>query len=423
MGYSRRIVDDELDELMEGLPAIALEGPKAVGKTVTALQRAATVHRLDDPAERELLTADPARIAGGRPPVLVDEWQRLPSSWDIVRRAVDDAPSPGRFLLTGSAAPREQPTHSGAGRIATVRMRPLSLAERGLAPATVSLSALLAGDRPPIDGSTAVDLEDYAREIVKSGFPGIRTLSDRALRAQLDGYLERIVERDFEELGRPVRDEGALRRWLAAYAASTSTTASFETIRDAATSGQGDKPARTTTIPYRSALEQLWIVDDVPAWLPTHNHITRLSQAPKHQLADPALAARLLGVGVDALLDGRTAEPPIFRNGTLLGALFESLLVLSLRTYAQAAEARVLHMRTQGGGREVDVIVERADHRVVAVEVKLAHTVGTDDVRHLLWLRERLGDALVDAVVITTGPDAYRRQDGIAVVPAALLGP
>lgn len=423
MGYSRRIVDDELDELMEGLPPVALEGPKAVGKTRTALQRASTIHRLDDAAERELLSADPARIANGPPPVLVDEWQRLPASWDVVRRAVDDAPTPGRFLLTGSAAPDEQPTHSGAGRIATVRMRPLSLAERAVESLTVSLAALLAGGCPPVEGNTTLGLEDYAQEIVASGFPGLRTLSGRALRTQLDGYIERIVERDFEDLGRPVRNEGALRRWLAAYAASTSTAASFDTIRDAATSGEGDKPAKTTTIPYRSVLERLWIIEDVPAWLPNRNHITRMSQAPKHQLADPALAARLLGVGVDALLDGRTAGPPVPRKGTLLGALFESLVVLSFRTYAQAAEARVLHMRTHGGDREVDVIVERADHRVLAVEVKLGHSVNTDDVRHLLWLRERLGDELVDAVVVTTGPDAYRRQDGIAVVPAALLGP
>lgn len=423
MEYVRRVIDDELDQLLGGLPAIAIEGPKAVGKTETALQRAGTVYRLDDAAQREIAAADPARLLTGTRPVLIDEWQRLSGSWDVVRRAIDADGTAGQFLLTGSATPADQPAHSGAGRIATVRLRPLALAERRLHEPTVSLGELLRGGRPPVRGATDVTLEDYAHEIVRSGFPAIRPLDGRALRTQLDGYIERIVERDFEEMGRPVRNEGALRRWMAAYAAATSTTASFETIRDAATSGRGDKPAKTTTIPYRDVLERLWVVDDVPAWLPTRNHMKRLGASPKHQLADPALAARLLGVGLEALLEGRGVGPPIPRDGTLAGALFESLVTLSMRVYAQANEARVLHLRTQGGDREVDLIVERDDHRVVALEVKLARTVYGADVRHLRWLQKQLGDDLLDAVVVTTGPEAYRRPDGIAVVPAVLLGP
>jgi uncharacterized protein len=210
---------------------------------------------------------------------------------------------------------------------------------------------------------------------------------------------------------------------MAAYAAATATTASFETIRDAATSGEGDKPATSTTIPYRTTLERLWIVDDVPAWVPTRSHIRRLGAAPCHHLADPALAARLLGVDVDALLDGASAGPPVPRDGTLLGALFESLLTLSVRVYAQDAEARVGHLRTHAGEHEVDIILDRGDGRVVAIEVKLVQTVGDDDVRHLHWLAGELGADLLDAAVITTGTDAYRRSDGIAVIPAALLGP
>lgn len=209
---------------------------------------------------------------------------------------------------------------------------------------------------------------------------------------------------------------------MTAYAAASSTTASFETIRDAATGAQGEKPAKTTTQPYRDVLERLWIVDPVPAWMPTRNRIRRLSSPPKHQLADPALAARLLGLDADALLSGGDAGPRIPRDGTLLGALFESLCTLSLRVYAQVSEAEVFHLRTGGGDHEVDLIVERADGRILAVEVKLARDIGEDDVRHLKWLAERVGDSLIDAVVITTGDEAYRRPDGIAVVPASLLG-
>ncbi|WP_404352318.1 DUF4143 domain-containing protein [Phycicoccus jejuensis] len=421
-GYRPRVIDAELDVLLPGLPAIALEGAKGVGKTETARKRAGSVHLLDDEQQLEVARADIDRLLATEPPVLIDEWQRLPPVWDAVRRAVDADASPSRFLLTGSASPRTPQTHSGAGRIVQLRMRPLTLSERGMSP-SVSVAALMSGARPVIEGSTEIGLDDYVTEILAGGFPALRGLPDRALRAQLDGYLARIVDHDFPEMGQPVRRPDTLRRWMEAYAAATSTTAAYEAIRDAATGGQGDKPAKTTTEPYREVLERLWILDPVPAWTPSRNHLRRLAQAPKHQLADPALAARLLGVGPESLLSGRSSGPVVPRDGTLLGALFESLVGLSLRVYAQAAEAKVRHLRTKAGEREVDFILLRDDSRVVAVEVKLSATVSEDDVRHLLWLRDQLDDELLDAAVVTTGREAYRRPDGIAVIPAALLGP
>ena len=422
--YVRRVVDDELDALLPELPAISLEGPKAVGKTETAARRAGTIHCLDDLAARAIAEADPDRLLRGARPILLDEWQRLPQSFDLVRRAVDEDGRGGQFLLTGSAAPTQQPVHSGAGRIVTIRMRPMTLFERGVATPSISLSALLReGKRLPIVGETNVSLETYAAEIIASGFPAIRRLTGRARRSVLDGYLSRIVERDFQDLDQRIRNPMALRRWMTAYAAATSTTASFETIRDAATSGEGNKPAKTTTLPYRDTLERLWIIDPVPAWKPTRNAVARLTAPPKHHLADPALAARLLGADVDALLDAAAVGPAIPRDGALLGHLFESLVTLDVRVYAQAAEATVRHLRTKGMQHEIDLIVERSDHRVLAIEVKLGKVVGDQDVRHLRWLADQLGPDLIDAVVITTGASAYRRKDGIAVIPAALLGP
>ncbi|HET8861745.1 MAG TPA: AAA family ATPase [Solirubrobacterales bacterium] len=284
----------ELSEPMPSVAALAIEGAKGVGKTATAARRAALIRELDDPTQRSIAVADPSRLLDGPLPVLIDEWQYVPESWDLVRRAVDGGAAPGSFLLTGSSRPAERGSHSGAARIVSLRMRPLALSERGIASPTVSLSNLLRGGRPRLTGACATGLEDYDEEIVSSGFPGLRSLSGRALRAQLDGYLTRIVDRDFEELGHNLRDPAALRRWMTAYAA----------------------------------------------------------------------AARLLGVDADALLEGRDAGPSVPRDGTLLGALFESLVTLSVRTYAQAAEA-----------------------------------------------------------IVTTGTEAYRRKDGIAVIPAALLGP
>lgn len=440
--YIRRVVDSELDVLLGDLPAILVEGPKGVGKTSTARQRVASAVRLDNDPERAVLEADVALVLQRERPLLVDEWQRFPPVFDTIRRAIDDDHRPNQFILTGSASPSSPATHSGAGRIPSLRMRPLSLAERGIATPTVSLATLLTGARPPISGASPLQLADYTREILQSGFPGLRHLSGRAHRAQLDGYLERIVDRDFEDAsGRRVRYPRLLRRWLTAYAAAISTTATQETIRDAATGGESEKPARSSTTVYREVLEHMWIVDPIPAWVPSQNAFAPLVHAPKHQLADPALAARLHGLDQASLLGGTmpgvadsTFETPnigqlltpragVVRDGTWLGRLFESLVSVDVRVYAQAAEAHVRHLRTANGRHEVDLIAARADGRVLAIEVKLGAVVDDEDVKHLRWLRHEVGGDLLDAVVIHTGPDAYRRRDGIAVVPAALLGP
>ena len=294
----------------------------------------------------------------------------------------------------------------------------MTLIERGIADPTVSLAALLGGVRAQVSGRTEVRLEKYVEEILRSGFPGLRGLPDRLTQAQLDGYVDHIVEREFGELGRAVRRPATLRRWMTAYAAATATTASFEKIRDAATSDDVEKASRPTVLAYRELLERLWVLDPLPAWLPTFNRLRRLSLPSKHHLADPALAARLLGADAETLLRGGQSDPSIPRDGTLLGALFESLMTLCVRVYAQRSQAGVAHLRTRAGEHEIDLIVERG-RSIVAIEVKLGRSVDDRDVRHLHWLRQQLGDDLADAVVITTGSQAYRRQDGIAVVPGA----
>lgn len=414
------MVDDELDEVFPHLPAILIDGPKGVGKTVTALQRCRSVRRLDSDSDRAVVGADPMVIAEDPPPVLLDEWHRLPSAWDAARRLVDQDPTGGRFLLTGS--PPTAGTHSGAGRIATVRMRPLTLTERGVADPSVSLRALAIGDRPPLSGRSPLVLSDYVEEIVAGGFPAMRELAGRALMTQLDGYLERIVDHDLSEAGFTIRRPATVRSWMRAYAAATATAASWETIRDAATSGVANKPAKETTATYSELLQTLRILDPLEAWLPTRNQFSRLTGAPKHHLADPALAARLLDRSKRHLISGQEGRTVIPRDGTLLGGLFESLVALSVRTYAQAIDARAYHLRTEGGRHEIDLIVETADG-VLGIEAKLGSVPDDHDVRHLRWLSNQLGEDLLDAVVITAGSETFRRRDGIGVVPLGLLGP
>ncbi len=232
-----------------------------------------------------------------------------------------------------------------------------------------------------------------------------------------------MIDRDFPSSATSRATLAALRRWMTAYAAATATTASWEKVRDAATGGESDKPARTTVMPYRDVLERLYVLDPLPGWKPTRNHIARLTEPPKHHLADPALARRCWDSTPQGLLAGDEPAGAAHRDGSFLGSLFESLVTQSVRVYAQAAEASVGHLRSYAGEREIDLIVERGDGRIIAIEVKLRSTASDHDVTHLHWLREQLGSDLLDAVVITSGTEAYRRPDGVAVVPAALLGP
>jgi len=301
-------------------------------------------------------------------------------------------------------------------------MRPMSQFERRSETPSVSLSQLLAGGRPDIAGETDVTLDHYAREVCDSGFPGVRRAGPDVRPDLLDGYLDRATDHDLLLMGHRVRRPGNVRRWLAAYAAASSTTASYETIRDASTGGESAKPAKTTTTVYRDLLEAMWLVDPLQAWWPLGNPLSRLKRGPKHHLADPALAARLLGATASGFVSGSPSAVRGLGAGPLLGALFESLVTLDVRVYAQAVGAAVGHLRTWNDDREIDLIVEK-DRRILAVEVKMTATPGSEDTAHLRWLSERLGSDLADAIIVTTGRHAYRDRHGIAVVPAVLLGP
>jgi predicted AAA+ superfamily ATPase len=423
MDYRRRIIDETLDEVFPDLAAIALEGAKGVGKTATASERATTILSLNDPNEHAALAGNLDLVTQVPPPVLIDEWQLEPGVWDRVRRAVDDDSTGGRFLLAGSAgvAPGVR-IHSGAGRIVSMAMRPMCFSERGVETPTVSLRALLAGEAREIGGSSGVDVPAYTEEILRSGFPGIRDLPERARQIQLDSYVARIVERELPENGVEVRRPRALRAWLAAYAAATATNASYTSILDAATPGDADKPARQTAGIYREHLRRIFVLDPLEAWIPAFAPLKRLTYTPKHHLVDPAIAARLVGIDKAGLLRGEGGRVSTV-TGTWLGALFESLVTQSVRVYAAAAGASVGHLRTKNGNHEIDLIVEATDRSCVAIESKLSSTIDDRAVRHLNWLHGEIGDRLVDRVVIYAGRFAYRRADGVAVVPLALLGP
>ncbi|MDY6049452.1 MAG: DUF4143 domain-containing protein [Corynebacterium sp.] len=423
MVYHRRAVDTLLDTLLPHSAAIAIEGPKAVGKTETALQRVDTTLHLDDPQMQQQFLADPTGALTQPGSILIDEWQQAPQSWNIVRHAVDDGAQPGKYLLTGSATPREgTDTHSGAGRILTVRMRPMAVFERPGSPTpAISMKELLDGTAlggltatGGIDGESTWGLSDYYRAIAQSGFPELLGLPPQIRTANLDSYLRRIVDRELPDQGYTVRDKEGLMGWLRSYAAATSTTSTYETILSGATTADGDKPTKRTTYVYRHKLSEIWMLDPVPAWNLVRSPLARVVGAPKHQVADPALALRLLGVSETML------GTPRFSH--LTGPLLESLATLSVRAAAEANFARVGHLRTQAGEHEVDLIVEGQDGQVIGIEIKLTAAPTDTDATQLNWLRHQIPDDITDLVILTTGNRAYRRPDGILVCPLPLLG-
>lgn len=360
---------------------------------------------------------DPEALAQqfpGSDAIFLDEWQHLPQVWNSVRHAVDAGARPGQFLLAGSATPVDaSDTHSGAGRIISLRMRPMGLHERQIENPTVSFQALLEGNgEASVRGTTHLNATDYANEIMRSGFPGIRNLPPRMRRAQINSYLTRIIDRDLPEAGFGPRNPHQLRRWLESYAAASSTTTTYTKLLDATTSGDGHQPTKATTLAYREHLTRIWMLDSVPGWSPRHSPLHRLTTSPKHYLADPALAAALLGETADHLL----------RPEGMMGQLFEALTALTVQVLAQLCEARVFHLRTEGGNHEIDLIVETPDKRVLAIESKTAAVATDEHAKHLNWLAQQWPERVIDRLIVNTGKQAYRRPDGVAVVPLALLG-
>jgi uncharacterized protein len=393
-----------------------IEGPRACGKTATARQIAASEVLLDvDANARAAVAVDPTLVLDGPTPRLLDEWQTEPTVWNHVRRAIDDRPDPGQFILTGSAVPPDDITrHTGAGRISRLRMRPMSLFETGRSEGSVSLAELLNGNMStgPDAGLTVADL---AEEVARGGWPGLRGRSVQdGLRAVRD-YLDEVTRVDVDRVDATRRDPSRVARLLQSLARNLATHAAATTLaRDA---GGAEGPLKDDTVrEYLGALERLMVVEDQPAWAPHLRSRHRLRMAPKRHFVDPSLAVAALRATPDRLL----------RELKLFGFLFESLVVRDLRIYAQASDAQALQYR-DSSGLEVDAIVETGDGRWMAFEVKLGSGQIDDAAASLRRFVERIdtarcGSPALLGVIVASGY-AYRRHDGIAVIPIGSLGP
>lgn len=409
VGYQARLVDGLLAELIAELPAISLLGPRASGKTTTARQHAATVISLDEPGVQPIFRTDPDAALRDLPePVLLDEWQEAPEVLGAVKRLVDADPRPGRFLLTGSVRAQLN-THSwpGTGRVIHIPMTGLTEREkRSMVAGPGIIDRIVASGvsslRVP---SPAPDVRSYVELALAGTFPepALR-LTDRARRRWYDSYVQQLLTRDAGTAA-PGRDPARLRRYFEAVAMSTAG------VVDQATLSQAAGIDHRTGVAYDHLLSNLYVLDIVPAWF--SNRLKRLGRAPKRYLVDPALMVTTSGADVTAVL----------LDSDVLGRLIDTFVVAQLRAELPVSEhsPRLHHLRQDNGRREVDVLIELAGHRVIAIEIKAGSSPGVADARHLQWLRDEIGDRFVHGLILHSGAFIQEIGDRITSAPISVL--
>lgn len=416
VNYRPRVADAELAEFMQTVGAVLIEGPKACGKTATALRVAATVFEMDqDGTARASIELNPDYLFDRPTPILFDEWQVVPALWNRVRRAVDAADRRrGLYLLTGSATPRDDVNrHSGAGRFGSLRMRPMSLFESGHSTGDVSIAALLDG-QTQAGRDNGLTVPDLMKRIVIGGWPDLLDADERAARRWLSGYLRQVVEVDLPTfVGR--RDPRTLTRVFASLGRFVAQSPAIRTIA-ADAGGERGPIAPATIYSHLDALDRLQLLDNSDAWQPHMRSRSRLRTTATRYFVDPSIGTATLGVGSTNLLNDLEAA----------GFHFEALVVRDLRIYAQPLGGRVDTWRDEGGN-EVDAVITLADGRWAAVEIKMNQNDVDKAAAGLVNFVKRVdigkqGEPSALIVVTATG-SAGRRSDGVNVVPITALAP
>jgi predicted AAA+ superfamily ATPase len=408
-GYTPRLIDDRLAQLFSELPAMMLTGPRASGKTTTARRHAATVVRLDREDEASAFRLNPdSALAAQSEPVLLDEWQVVPKVLGAVKRSVDDDPRPGRFLLTGSVrGDLEAPTWPGTGRV--VPMTLYGLCEREIQrriDGSTFVERLAAGQIERFTLPPEVpDVVGYIELALRGGFPEpVLRRTGESARAWLDGYLRQLLTRDAEGLDGP-RDPARLRRYFEALALNSAGLVDHKTLYDAAGID------RKTGVAYERLLMNLFVLDALPAW--TSNRLARLVRASKRYLVDSSLVATALDLDLRAVL----------RSGDLIGRLIDTFVVAQLRPELElrSRQPRLYHVRERDARREVDLVLEVAAQDLVAIEIKATSAPSRDDARHLMWLRDQLGDRFLAGAVLHTGPRPFQLAERVLALPICCL--
>ena len=429
-GYKHRIADALLDRKLKGNGAVVLEGPKWCGKTTTAEQLAGSVLYMDDPDKitEHITMANirPRDLLLGDNPRLLDEWQIAPQLWDAIRFEVDHRKGQGHFILTGSSVPIQEDDdedipenqkirHSGTGRFGWLRMRPMALYESGESNGTISLKELFTAPEM-IYAKSTLTREDIAYLICRGGWPEALEMDKEIALDKAFDYVDAIAERDMSRVDKTNRSPERVRRLMRSYARNQASQATFETMADDMRANEPKALDTDTIASYITALRKLFVVEESEAWNPNLRSKTAIRTSNTRYFTDPSIASASLGLGPNDLLN----------DFNTFGLLFETLAVRDLRTYADALMGKVAHYRDVTN-LECDAVVHLRDGNYGLIEIKIGGDNLIDEgANSLKKLRDKIDTTKMKKpsflmVLIGIGELAYRRDDGVYVVPLGCL--
>jgi len=424
--YRNRIIDAVLRDELDAMGVVLIEGPKSCGKTTTAEQAAGSIIYMDDPVRRgqylQMVETDIKKILDGDAPRLIDEWQIAPKIWDAVRFEVDHRRKDGQFILTGSAVPppkdKESMIHTGAGRVSWIKMRPMSLWESGDSTGQVSLGELFRlKSGAIIRGENRHNLEDVAFLACRGGWPkAVNKGFEKSALRQAINYYEAIVRADISRVDDVERDEERTRRIMRSLARHQGQQVSVQSILDDIKSNEASELSDKTVYSYINALKSIFVIEDMPAWNPNLRSKYAIRSSDTRYYIDPSVACAAMGLGPNDLIsDLRT-----------FGFIFECLCVRDLRVYAQSLDGQIYHFRDKSG-LECDSVVHLRNGDYGLVEIKIGgDTLINEGAANLIELRNRVDTEKMKSpsflmVLTAVGDFAYRRADGVIVVPIGCL--
>ena len=406
---------------LEAKGAVLVKGAKWCGKTTTAAHIARSAIYIEDPSKKkqylEMAEINPVALLQGEVPHLLDEWQLAPKLWDAVRFEVDRRDEFGQFILTGSAVPPDdsQISHTGTGRITSLLMRPMSLFESGDSNGSVSLRALFSKEHD-INGMSDLSLDDIAYLICRGGWPKAIGRSKKVALAQAPDYFDAVVESDISRVDNVERNSERARRVLRAYSRSVSSEATITSILNDVKSDENDPFSENTLRSYILALKKIFVIEDTPAWNPNLRSKTAIRSSDTRYLVDPSIAAAALGIGPKDLINDLST----------MGLMFENMCVRDIRIYAESIDGSVYHYRDKSG-LECDAVIHLRNGRYGLIEIKLGgDKLIEEGAVNLLKLKDRIdGEKMNDPsflmVLCGVAPFAYKRNDGVMVVPIGCL--
>lgn len=419
--YKERIADSILQDKLDAKGAVLIEGPKWCGKTTTALQKSASVLHMDSPTDKEqnlsLAKLNPPRLLKGETPRLIDEWQIAPTLWDAIRYEVDQRGDVGQFILTGSAVPPESKeiNHSGTGRFSWLMMRPMSLFESGESTGEVSLKALFEGNTN-IDGENPNDIEKLAFLICRGGWPGALNLNEKASLQQAFDYYDGVVKSDINRADGISKNEERVKRIMRSFARNQGGQVATTVIANDILTNETSSVNEDTVHSYIQALKKIFVIEDMTAWNPNLRSKSAIRTSDTRYYVDPSIAVASLGLGPEDLLNDLNTY----------GLLFETMCVRDLRVFAESLGGTVYHYR-DNSGLECDAVIHLRNGKYGLIEIKL----GGDDfieegAKNLIKLRDKIDTTKMSnpsflMVLTGIGKYAYKREDGIYVVPIGVL--